>query len=187
MSSTLQKTSEMLSPESPAMLELSIVMPCLNEADTLAVCIRKAKTAMSELQIMGEVIVADNGSQDNSIAIAREEGARILNVPERGYGSALMMGIEAAQGKYVILGDAVVSYDFSEIGKFIEKLREGYDLVQGCRLPRGGGKILPGAMPALHRYWGNPWLTALVRAWFRAPVNDVYCGLRGFKKDFFVK
>lgn len=185
MKSPLQTKPETESAESASALELSVVMPCLNEADTLATCIGKAQAAMQESAIAGEVIVADNGSSDDSIAIAQRCGARVVKVRERGYGSALMAGIEAAKGDYIIMGDADDSYDFSAIAPFIAKLREGYDLVQGCRFATGGGTILPGAMPRLHRYWGNPLLTILVRMWFRAPVNDVYCGLRGFRKDFY--
>ena len=163
-------------------IELSVVMPCLNEADTLEVCLRKAGRAMSEHGINGEIIVADNGSTDGSIEIAQRNGARIIHVKEKGYGSALMGGIEAARGRFVIMGDADDSYDFLEIPKFVEKLREDYDLVQGCRLPGGGGQVLPGAMPFLHRWWGNPMFSKMVRLWFNAPINDTYCGLRGFTK-----
>jgi glycosyltransferase involved in cell wall biosynthesis len=157
-------------------------MPCLNEADTLARCVLKAQAALQEAGNDGEVIVADNGSVDGSLEIAASLGARVVNVQVRGYGSALMGGIAAARGQYIIMGDADASYDFGEIPKFIDKLRNGYDLVQGCRLPAGGGTVEPGAMPFLHRWVGNPALTFLVRAWFNAPVNDVYCGMRGFTK-----
>lgn len=164
-------------------IEVSVVMPCLNEADTLATCIRKAQLTFEEHSISGEIIVADNGSADGSQRIAEEMGARVIYVAEKGYGSALMGGIAAARGKYVIMGDADDSYDFLEIFRFVEKLREGYDLVQGCRLPSGGGRVTHKAMPFLHRWWGNPMFSGLARTWFRAPVNDVYCGLRGFKKE----
>jgi glycosyltransferase involved in cell wall biosynthesis len=166
-------------------IELSVVMPCLNESDTLAVCIEKAQRAMSENNIVGEIIVADNGSTDGSPDIARGLGARVVNVEEKGYGSALMGGISAARGKFVIMGDADDSYDFLEIPKFVEKLREGYNLVQGCRLPSGGGTVLPGAMPFLHRWWGNPMFSILARTWFYAPIHDVYCGMRGFTKTHY--
>ncbi|HXG02054.1 MAG TPA: glycosyltransferase family 2 protein [Candidatus Binatia bacterium] len=166
--------------------EVSVVMPCLNEADTLATCITKAQRALREAGIAGEVIVADNGSTDGSPAIARRLGARVVHVEARGYGNALMGGIRAARGRYVIMGDADDSYDFLEIPRFVAKLREGYDLVQGCRLPSGGGRVLPGAMPFLHRWWGNPMFSFLVRRWFRATaVHDVYCGLRGFTRALF--
>jgi hypothetical protein len=170
-----------------APIELSIVMPCLNEADTLATCIRKARRAMERAGIVGEVIVADNGSTDASRQIAQAEGARLVPVAARGYGAALMGGIEAAHGRFVIMGDADDSYDFSEIEQFVERLRRGYDLVQGCRLESGGGRILPGAMPPLHRWLGNPMFSRIARSWFQAPVHDVYCGLRGFTKTFYVQ
>jgi len=168
--------------ESP---EVSIVMPCLNEADTLARCVEKAQRALRESGTAGEVIVADNGSTDGSQEIARAAGARVVDIAAKGYGSALMGGIGAARGRYVVMGDADDSYDFLEVPKFVAKLREGNELVQGCRLPRGGGVIEPGAMPFLHRWIGNPLLTSLVRAWFDAPINDVYCGLRGFSKQLY--
>ncbi|HEX6274006.1 MAG TPA: glycosyltransferase family 2 protein [Polyangiaceae bacterium] len=166
-------------------LELSVVMPCLNESDTIAVCIEKALGALKEAGIRGEIVIADNGSTDGSQEIATRLGARVVPVSERGYGSALMGGIAAARGRYVIMGDADDSYDFREIPRFVEKLREGYDLVQGCRLPSGGGRVLPGAMPITHRWIGNPMFSALARRWFRAPIHDVYCGLRGFTKRHF--
>jgi len=165
--------------------EVSIVMPCLNEADTLGVCVEKAQAALGQAGITGEIIIADNGSTDASREIAGALGARVVDVTARGYGSALMGGIGAARGRYVIMGDADDSYDFGEAPKFVDKLREGFDLVQGCRLPRGGGTVKPGAMPWLHRWIGNPGLTFLVRTWFRAPVNDVYCGMRGFTKTLY--
>jgi glycosyltransferase involved in cell wall biosynthesis len=170
-------------PQSGAM-EVSVVIPCLNEADTLAICLRKAARALASRAIRGEIIVADNGSSDGSQDIARREGAVVVGVVERGYGAALAHGIRAASGTFVIMGDADDSYDFGEIPKFIERLREGFDLVQGCRLPSGGGTIEPGAMPALHRYWGNPMFSALSRRWFHAPIHDVYCGLRGFRREW---
>ncbi len=165
--------------------EFSVVMPCLNESDTLATCISKAQRAIRENGLPAEIVVADNGSTDGSDAVAEQMGARLVRVTEKGYGSALMGGIAAARGRYVIMADADDSYDFLEIPKFAAKLREGYDLVQGCRLERGGGRVLPGAMPFLHRWWGNPMFSWLARGWFRAPTNDVYCGFRGFTKDLF--
>ena len=155
-------------------------MPCLNEAETLAVCIRKALGCLSENGISGEVIVADNGSTDGSQAIAEAEGARVVPVEAKGYGNALMGAVEAARGRYVIMGDADDSYDFSALEPFIEKLRKGNDLVMGNRF-RGG--IAPGAMPALHRYLGNPVLSGLGRLFFRCPVGDFHCGLRGFSRE----
>src|SRR6266404_3562064 len=135
--------------------------------------------------IADQIVVADNGSTDGSQVIATKLGARLINIRERGYGSALMGGILAARGKYIIMGDADDSYDFLETTKFVEKLREGFDIQQGCRLPSGGGVVRPGAMPFLHRVWGNPMFSFLARWWFRSPLHDVYCGLRGFRKDIF--
>jgi glycosyltransferase involved in cell wall biosynthesis len=166
-------------------VEVSIVMPCLNEADTLATCLEKAHRALREHQIVGEVIVADNGSTDGSHAIATRLGARLVSVAARGYGSALMGGIAAARGKFIVMGDADDSYDFLEVPKLVDRLRQGFDLVLGCRLPSGGGRVVNGAMPLLHRWWGNPMFSRLARWWFKSPVHDVYCGLRGFRKDFY--
>lgn len=166
-------------------VELSVVMPCLNEADTVGICIEKAFRSMNEAGIRGEVVLADNGSTDNSKQIAESLGARVVDVAEPGYGAALMGGIEASVGEYVLMGDADDSYDFLEVPKFVDELRKGYDLVQGCRLPRGGGRVLPGAMPFLHRWFGNPALSWLVRQMFRIPINDVYCGMRGFRRDLY--
>jgi glycosyltransferase involved in cell wall biosynthesis len=165
-------------------IEVTVVMPCLNEADTLARCVAKARGALDEAGIRGEVVVADNGSTDGSPKLAEEAGARVVPVAEPGYGAALMGGIAAARGRFVIMGDADDSYDFREVPRFVEKLREGYDLVQGCRLPSGGGKVMPGAMPFLHYWLGNPLFSSIARLWFGAPVRDVYCGLRGFRKEF---
>jgi glycosyltransferase involved in cell wall biosynthesis len=158
-------------------------MPCLNEADTLGTCIEKAASALREVGLTGEVIVADNGSTDGSPAIAERLGARVIHVPARGYGHALMGAIAAARGAFVVMGDADDSYDFRDVPRFVAKLREGFDLVQGCRLPAGGGIVLPGAMPPLHRWLGNPLLSWIARRWFGAPIHDVYCGLRGFTRD----
>ena len=164
-------------------IELSVVMPCLNEAETIAACIAKAQRAMAGAGIAGEVVIADNGSTDGSQDIAAGLGARVVPVPERGYGSALLGGIAAARGEYVLMGDADDSYDFSELPRFVTKLRSGYDLVQGCRLPSGGGVVMPGAMPVLHRWWGNPMFSFLARLWFRAPIHDVHCGMRAFRRS----
>lgn len=166
-------------------LEVSIVMPCLNEADTIEICIVKAWRALRENGIQGEVIVADNGSTDGSQAIATRLGARIVHVDAKGYGNALMGGIAAARGTFVIIGDADDSYDFLELPTFVKKLRGGFDLVQGCRLPSGGGRVLPGAMPLSHRWIGNPVFSMMARHMFRSPVHDVYCGLRAFTKEFY--
>ena len=167
--------------------ELSIVMPCLDEEDTIGICINKAMQAMEQAGIDGEVIVADNGSKDQTPQIANALGARVIEVADRGYGSALMGGIQEARGKFLIMGDCDDSYDFLELPKFVTELRKGFDLVQGCRLPRGGGKVLPDAMPFLHRWFGNPALSWLVRRMFRIPIHDVYCGMRGFSKDLYDK
>jgi glycosyltransferase involved in cell wall biosynthesis len=162
-----------------APFELSILMPCLNEAETVGRCIEKAERSLRECDIAGEIIVADNGSTDGSQSIAASKGARVLHVKTKGYGSALMGGIAAARGTYIIMGDADDSYDFASLGPFIEQLRNGFDLVMGNRF-KGG--IKPGAMPPLHRYLGNPVLTALGRLFFESPCGDFHCGLRGFNK-----
>jgi glycosyltransferase involved in cell wall biosynthesis len=161
-------------------LELSVVMPCLNEAATVGVCVKKAMEALELYGIRGEVIVADNGSTDGSQQIAREMGARVVPVERRGYGSALQSGIAAARGQFVLMGDADDTYNFAQLNEFVAKLHEGYDLVMGNRFK---GKILPGAMPPLHRYLGNPVLTGLGRLFFKSPVGDFHCGLRAFRKD----
>ena len=161
------------------LLELSIVMPCLDEAETIAVCIEKALSYLKNNQIVGEVIVADNGSKDGSIEIAQKMGARVVNISSKGYGSALLGGIEAAYGEYIIIGDADDSYDFVNLNPFVERLRCGYDLVMGNRF-KGG--IRPGAMPKLHRYLGNPVLSFIGKLFFNSPCGDFHCGLRGFNK-----
>ena len=173
-------------PDAGTSIELSVVMPCLNEADTLASCIEKARRALRENAIAGEIIVADNGSTDGSPEIAKRLGARVVHAQARGYGSALMEGIAAARGKYVLMADADDSYDFGEMPRFLEKLRDGFQLVQGCRLPSGGGTILKGAMPPLHRWWGNPMFSWVARLWFRAPIHDIHCGMRAFARDFWI-
>ena len=166
-------------------IELSVVMPCLNEADTLETCIRKAQQSFTACGVTGEIVVADNGSTDGCPEIAERLGARVVHVREKGYGSALMGGIGASRGRFVLMGDADDSYDFLEIPKFVQELRAGHDLVQGCRLPAGGGTVLPGAMPFLHRWIGNPMLTALARTMFGIPIRDTYCGMRGFTKKLY--
>jgi glycosyltransferase involved in cell wall biosynthesis len=163
--------------------ELSVVIPCLNEADTLGRCIDAAHAALALAGIDGEVVVADNGSTDRSREIATSHGARLVPVAERGYGSALLGGIAAARGRWVLMGDADDSYDFGELPRFVAALRTGADLVQGCRLPSGGGTVQRGAMPPLHRWWGNPMFSWLARTWFRAPIHDVHCGMRAFRRD----
>src|SRR5712675_864719 len=154
-------------------------MPCLNEAETVATCVRKAMGFLAESGISGEVLVADNGSTDGSQQLAEEAGARVVPISDKGYGNALMGGIIAANGKYVIMGDADDSYDFTNLMPFVNELRKGADLVMGNRF-RGG--IEPGAMPPLHRYLGNPVLTAVGRLFFRSLCGDFHCGLRGFDR-----
>ncbi len=165
-------------------LELSILMPCLNEAETLEICIEKAHQSLRELDIAGEVIIADNGSTDGSQDIATRMGARVVPVAAKGYGSALMGGIIAARGVYIIMGDADDSYNFSNLGAFVKKLREGFDLVMGNRFQGG---IKSGAMPPLHKYLGNPVLTWVGQLFFASPVGDFHCGLRGFRRDSILK
>jgi glycosyltransferase involved in cell wall biosynthesis len=167
-------------PTSTETIELSIVMPCLNEAETLAVCIDKAQGYLARSGVVGEVVIADNGSTDGSQDIARAHGARVVDVPAKGYGSALMGGIDAARGTYVIMGDADDSYDFSKLDPFVERLRAGDELVMGNRF-KGG--IAEGAMPPLHKYLGNPVLSWIGRVLFRSPIGDFYCGLRGFNRQ----
>lgn len=166
-------------------IELSVVIPCLNEADTLEHCLKKAHLGLDAARVAGEIVVADNGSIDGSIEIARRMGVRVINVTEKGYGNALMGGIAAARGKFIIMGDADGSYDFEAIPQFVEKLRQGYDLVQGCRLPVGGGSVAPGAMPLSHRWIGNPLFSLMARRWFGSPIRDIYCGMRGFTKSHY--
>jgi hypothetical protein len=161
-------------------IELTVLMPCLNEAETLATCIRKALRSLQDLGVVGEVLIADNGSTDGSQEIAVREGARLENVPTRGYGAALIAGIAAARGSFIIMGDADDSYAFDDLGEFVEELRAGADLVMGNRF-KGG--IQEGAMPFLHKYLGNPVLSFLGRALFRIPVKDFHCGLRGFRRS----
>ena len=182
MSTAARPVLAKISGDQAPQLELSIVMPCLNEAETLATCIQKAQAALREHGIAGEVVIADNGSTDGSQQIAASLGARVVPVERKGYGSALQGGIQAALGTYVLMGDADDSYDFSHLDRFLEKLRAGADLVMGNRFLGG---INPGAMPTLHRYLGNPVLTALGRLFFRSPVGDFHCGLRAFRKDAF--
>lgn len=168
-------------------VEFSIVMPCLNEAETLVVCIEKARKSIAQFGLDAEIVIADNGSTDGSQRIASDNGARVVAVEDKGYGCALYGGISAARGRYVIMGDADDSYDFADLGPFIQKLRAGYDLVMGCRFPSGGGRIMPGAMPLKHRFLGNPVLSFIGKMFFRSPVTDFHCGLRGFSKDAFLR
>ena len=160
--------------------ELTILMPCLNESETLAVCIDKAEEFLGRTGVRGEVLIADNGSTDGSQDLARSRGARVIDVPVKGYGSALIAGIAAAEGEFVIMGDADDSYDFANLELFVERLRAGDELVMGNRF---SGGIEPGAMPPLHKYLGNPVLSWIGRTLFRSPINDFHCGLRGFNRQ----
>lgn len=175
-------THNLLSSKNP---DISVIIPCLNEEDTLGACLSKLETVANYKKFTIEVIVADNGSQDSSIDIAEKFNVRVVHVSQKGYGSALIGGIEQAKAPFVLMADADDSYDFLEIPKFYLKIIEGFDLVQGCRLPRGGGKIVKGAMPWSHRHIGNPFFTFLVRSWFGSQINDVYCGMRVFRKSFY--
>jgi len=164
----------------PAALELTILMPCLNEAETIEVCVRKAVGFLQRSGVAGEVLIADNGSTDGSQAMAEALGARVVAVPQKGYGAALLGGIAAARGRFVIMGDADDSYDFENLDGMVERLRAGAELVMGNRF-KGG--IAPGAMPFLHRYLGNPVLSFIGRLFFSIPVGDFHCGLRGFSRE----
>jgi hypothetical protein len=164
-------------------IEVTVLMPCLNEAETLERCIVKAMRALEEGGFTGEVVIGDNGSTDGSQAIAERLGARVIHAAVKGYGAALQTGIAAARGRFVIMADSDDSYDFSQIAPFVEKLRQGYDLVMGNRFQGG---IAPGAMPRLHRYLGNPVLTAIGQMLFHSPCGDFHCGLRGFRRDAIV-
>jgi len=163
-------------------VEVSVVIPCLNEANSLAYCVDKAVKAFRAAGLSGEVVVADNGSTDGSIQIAEQHGARVIRVAERGYGAALRAGIAGARGLFIIMGDADDSYDFTDVPRFVEKLHEGNDIVMGNRFR---GEIKPGAMPPLHKYFGNPGLTALLNTLFHAHIGDGYCGMRGFTRSLY--
>jgi glycosyltransferase involved in cell wall biosynthesis len=165
-------------------IELSVVMPCLNERETVGVCVRKAMSALRDAGIPGEVIVADNGSTDGSVELAQAEGARVVNIEQKGYGSALKGGILAAGGKYVLMADSDDSYDFSHAPRFVQQLRTGSDLVMGNRFQGG---IKDKAMPFLHRYLGNPVLSGIGRLFFGSPCGDFHCGMRGFRRDSFLQ
>jgi glycosyltransferase involved in cell wall biosynthesis len=176
-----------VSAENPAAVEssgfeVSVVIPCLNEARSIAICIDKARASFSKAGVRGEVVVADNGSTDGSLEIAQQHGARVVRVPTKGYGNALRAGIEAAQGDFIVMGDGDDSYDFTEVPKFVEKWRAGYEFVMGNRF---AGGIKPGAMPQSHQFVGNPALTAILNHFFDARVGDAYCGMRGFTKGIY--
>ena len=166
-------------------IEVSLVIPCLNEAETLAACLEKAKAGLRACETRTEIIVADNGSVDDSVRIAEANGAIIVNVAERGYGNALIGGIARARGKFIVMGDADASHDLTEIPKFVQELRTGTDLAQGCRFPAGGGHIHPGSMSLLRKHLGNPLFSWMARKWFRVPVHDVNCGFRGFTRSLY--
>ena len=180
MTTTAEVQPTLRSDETGGNIQISVVMPCLNESATVGACVTKALETMRRHGIQGEVVVADNGSTDGSQQIAANQGARVVPVETRGYGSALRAGIAAARGKFILMGDADDSYDFSQLPAFVRKLEEGYDLVMGNRFL---GEILPGAMPPLHRYLGNPVLTGLGRLFFKSSLGDFHCGLRAFRKD----
>jgi len=180
MTTTAEVQPTLRSDETGENIQISVVMPCLNESATVGTCVTKALETMRRHGIQGEVVVADNGSTDGSQQIAANQGARVIPVETRGYGSALRTGITAARGEFILMGDADDSYDFSQLPAFLRKLEEGYDLVMGNRFL---GEILPGAMPPLHRYLGNPVLTGLGRLFFKSPLGDFHCGLRAFRKD----
>jgi len=169
-------------PDVASAVEVSVVIPCLNEANSLGHCVDKAVKAFHVAGLCGEVVVADNGSTDSSIQIAEEHGARVIRVEERGYGAALRAGIAGARGPFIVMGDADDSYDFTDVPRFVEKLRAGNDIVLGNRFR---GEIKPGAMPPLHKYFGNPGLTALLNTLFHADIGDGYCGMRGFTRELY--
>ena len=180
MTVDLKRSAEVTPAGDVAALELTILMPCLNEAETIEVCVRKALGFLKRSGVSGEVLIADNGSTDGSQGLAESQGARVVAVPERGYGAALLGGIRAAKGRFVIMGDADDSYDFENLDTMVERLRNGADLVMGNRFLGG---IEQGAMPFLHRYLGNPVLSFIGKLFFKIPVSDFHCGLRGFNRD----
>jgi glycosyltransferase involved in cell wall biosynthesis len=164
-------------------LDVTIVMPCLNEAETLEACIKEALAAIAATGVRGEVLIADNGSTDGSIEIAERTGARVIHIRRKGYGNALLGGINSARGEYVLMADSDGSYSFHDLSKFLRELQAGNDLVMGCRLPRGGGTIERGAMPWHHRWIGNPVLSRLGKLFFKSKIDDFHCGIRAFRRD----
>ena len=166
-------------------MDISVVLPCLNESETLGTCIKKANNQIKKLGIKGEIIIADNGSDDGSIKIAKKLGARVINVKNKGYGNALRAGIKDAKGKYILIADADDSYNLNDLPKFYKKIKDGFDIIQGCRLPKGGGKIINGAMPITHKLIGNPLFSFLTKVLYQVPFNDVYCGMKILRKKFF--
>jgi len=179
-----QLTTELVTKFTGTPIEVSVVIPCLNEANSIGICVEKAQKAFKNAGLRGEVVVADNGSTDGSIGIAESFGARVIRVEQRGYGSALKAGIRAARGVFIVMGDADDSYDFSEVPRFVEEWRKGNDVVMGNRF---AGQIKPGAMPWHHKYIGNPVLTALLNLFFHSGVGDTHCGMRGFTREVFDK
>ena len=168
-------------------MDITVVLPCLNESETIGICITKAKKQIKSLNIRGEIIVADNGSKDESIQISKRLGARVINVKNKGYGNVVKAGIKAAKGKYILIADSDDSYNLNDLPRFYKKIDKGYDIVQGCRLPKGGGKINSGAMPITHRLIGNPLFSFLTKILYQVPFNDVYCGMKILRKKFFKK
>jgi glycosyltransferase involved in cell wall biosynthesis len=168
-------------------MTVSVVIPCLNESDTIVDCVRAAQLALRALELKGEIVVADNGSTDDSRRLAEGAGARIVHVEEKGYGSALDAGIRASSGAFIVMGDADGSYDFAGIAPFLDRLRAGDEMVIGCRMPAGGGTMEKGAMPFLHRWFGNPLFSLMTRWWFGVPIHDVNCGLRAFTRDVYLR
>lgn len=169
------------------MPEISVVMPCRNEEETLPSCIAKAKDGIANCGTTFEIIIVNNGSTDRSAEIASKLGCKVISQPIPGYGSALRAGISASSGDFIIMGDCDDSYDFRDIPRFLSKLRKGHDLVLGCRLPCGGGELKKGSMPLMHKWIGNPFLTKLTKLLYAVPFNDVNCGLRGIRRDFINK
>src|SRR5438874_2010146 len=179
-----QLTTELVTKITDTPIEVSVVIPCLNEANSIGICVEKAQKAFKNAGLRGEVVVADNGSTDGSMSIAGSLGARVIRVEQRGYGSALKAGIRAARGAFIVMGDADDSYDFSEVPRFVEEWRKGNDVVMGNRF---AGQIKPGAMPWHHKYIGNPGLTALLNLFFHSGIGDPHCGMRGFTREIFDK
>ena len=166
-------------------MDLSVVIPCLNESETLAICIEKAKKQINKLKLNAEIIISDNGSTDRSQEIAISMGAKVIPCKIKGYGSAVINGIKNSKGKFILIADGDDSYNFNDLPKFYEEINQGYDLVQGCRMPAGGGEIEKGAMPLSHRIIGNPFFSKLVKLFYNVQFNDVYCGMKIIRNDFF--
>jgi len=178
-----QFVNEKIADALPKVCLVTILLPCLNESETLAHCISEAQAGLKRAGVEGEILVADNGSTDGSQQIAVDLNARVVPVAQRGYGSALSGGIKAAKGDFILMADSDMSYDLSDLPKFLIKLEAGADFVMGCRLPTGGGTIHSGAMPFLHRWLGNPVLSALGRLFFKSHIHDFHCGIRAFRRD----